>query len=173
MTSKGSHSVRNGFTLVELLIAIVIVAVLAALAFPAFSQLILKHHAQDAANDIFTTLFKVRSTALRRIDTVTLRPNTPGDWTSGWKIMDSSSNVLDSHSSTSYPNVSITFAGASPIVYKPTGRVSSNVPTFTVTASHDTFTCTYTVSVDSTGRPYETTSGAMGTKTAGGGAPTC
>jgi type IV fimbrial biogenesis protein FimT len=173
MTRNGLHSVRNGFTLLELMIAIVIVAVLSVLAFPSFSRLILKHHAQDAATDIFTTLFKTRSTALRRVDTVTLRPLTPGNWTSGWKIMDSSSNKLDEHGSTAFPNVAIGFAGASPIVYNSTGRVTSAVPTFTVTATNGSFTCTYTVSVDPTGRPYETGTGVMGTQTVGGGAPSC
>lgn len=172
-TRNQFQSVRKGFTLLELMIVIVIVAVLSVLAYPSFSRLILKHRAQDAASEVFTSLFKARSAALRRVDRVTMRPLSGTAWSGGWKIMDSSNNILDEHSQP-LANVSASFSGGSPIVYTSTGRISSAAPTFTMTATNGNYTCTYTVEVDATGRPYETSfKDTNAAHTAGGGAPSC
>lgn len=172
--SVTDHKCANkGFTLLELMIVIAIVAVLSTLAFPSFSRLILKHRAQDAASGIFSALFKARSEALRRVDKIFLQPNSGTSWAVGWKIRDNAGNILDTHEAVE--KVTITFSGGSPIVYNSAGRISSATPiTFVMTASNGNYSCAYTVEVDTTGRPYETSAKNSGTaQTAGGGAPSC
>jgi len=164
---------HKGFTLLELMIVIAIVAVLSTLAFPSFSRLILKHRAQDAASGIFSALFKARSEALKRADRIRLQPNSgTTNWEGGWRILDNASNTLDTHEAVE--KVTITFSGGSPIVYNSAGRISSAAPTFVMTASNGSYSCAYTVEVDTTGRPYETSAKNSGTaQVAGGGAPSC
>ena len=175
----------RGFTLIELMIAIVIVAILAAYALPSMNNLVLKHRVQDAASGIFASLFKARSEALRLADTVKVQPVSSTDWTTGWTIthlnsVTSATDVIDKHQPvqkavSGQQGMSITFSGASPIVYTATGRISSSAPTFQISATNGGYSCTYKVAVDPTGRPYETTIRASsGTGVAsGGGVPSC
>jgi prepilin-type N-terminal cleavage/methylation domain-containing protein len=175
----------RGFTLIELMIAIVIVAILAAFALPSMNNLVLKHRVQDAASDLFATLFKARSEALRLADTVKVQPATGTDWTTGWTIthlnsVTSTTDIIDKHepvqkATAGQRGMSVTFTGTSPIVYTATGRVSSSAPSFQISATSGGYSCTYKVAVDPTGRPYETTIRASsGTGVAsGGGVPSC
>jgi len=176
MSIIASRRMHKGFTLIELMIAILMVAALAILATPSMSKTILKHRAQDAATDIFSAMFKARSEALKRNANISLRP-AAGGWASGWTIPDpiNAGQFLEEHLPLS--RVTVAFSGLTSApsfpVYNASGRIANGTPQWVVTASSSSYTCTYTVRVDPSGRPYETTTGAAGTKTAGGGAPAC
>jgi len=181
----------QGFTLLELMVTIIIVAVVAGFALPSMNNLVLKHRAQDAASGMFATLFKARSEALRLNDinhVVNVGPITSTDWTSGWQITHdngTTTDILDEHQplikavsgATGQQGIAVTFSGGGPpITYNAAGRVTSGTARFTFTASNKagTYSCTYKVTIDPSGRPSQTSTGVNGTDVAtGGGAPTC
>jgi type IV fimbrial biogenesis protein FimT len=178
-SNKPQHA--KGFTLLELMVTIIIVVILGALAIPSMTTMMLKHRVQDAATDMFTTLFKARSEALRRVENVKARStNVSADWTGGWQLIDTASKVLDEHQPTQRMTITPTPANLVTITYNASGRVAcapsacATGPKFEFTVSNGGYACTYTVSVDPTGRPYETSRRGSGTDAAtGGGVPSC
>ena len=163
MSAIGMQRTHKGFTLIEMMIAIVIVAVLTALAVPSMRGIIARNRVRDAATDIFLVLHEARSEALKRNANITLRPVTGTDWTSGWHILDpvNAGADLEVHqpllvgSDPAHPQLAMT--GPNLITYQSTGRLSvSTPPSFTVSASYGSHTSTATVQIDPSGRPYIT-----------------
>lgn len=85
----------HGFTLVELMITLAIVAIIATVGFPGLRDLSSNNKLMTNANDIVATFHQARSEALRRSTTVTIQACKPGcdpadagarAWTNGWRI---------------------------------------------------------------------------------------
>lgn len=72
-----------GFTLVELMITIAVLAVLAALAAPSFAGLIERNRLAGAANEVVSALQTARMEAIRRGSSVVLCPSADGAVCSG------------------------------------------------------------------------------------------
>jgi type IV fimbrial biogenesis protein FimT len=95
----------RGLTLVELMAALVILAVLASLALPGFAGVIERYRVRRASEDMTAALYAARSEAIRRGGRVTLaKTNPPGcaaaqnnDWSCGWVVFADANNngVLD------------------------------------------------------------------------------
>jgi type IV fimbrial biogenesis protein FimT len=84
-----------GFTLLELVTAVAIVAVLVGIAIPTFLTLIQKQRVAIAANDLFSAITLTRSEAIRRGERVDLVPRDGASWASGWVVfMDANHNHL-------------------------------------------------------------------------------
>ena len=152
--SPGQRNIR-GFTMVELIITLVVVAVLATLALPSMGNLMVRHRVQDAGSDIFAALIKTRSEALKRNANISLAPVSGSAWISGWRIPDpvTSGSYLDEHQP--LKQVTIATTGPNPIIYQSTGRISGGVgPTFIITGSNGGYTYRSCVTVDPSGRPY-------------------
>ena len=64
----------RGFTLVELLTVLVVLVVLTMIAVPSFNELIASQRVQMAAMDVFTSLLRARSEAIKQNTDVTLAP---------------------------------------------------------------------------------------------------
>ncbi|MBP0635025.1 GspH/FimT family pseudopilin [Cupriavidus sp. AcVe19-6a] len=143
---------RAGFTLPELLVAITITGILAAMAAPSFSSLIASQRAKAVASELFATLSRARSEAIARNAVVTLSPKA-GDWKNGWQILDPANvaNVLDDRGSAT--GASIT--GPANVIYRASGRLQAGAaPSFLITATSGSTTTYQCVSVDLSGRPY-------------------
>lgn len=88
---KGSE----GFTAIELMVVISIIAVLAALAGPSFSGLIERWRVRSAVEELQSMLYYARAEAIKRGGNVTLEPAS-GGWTDGWEVKNGSNTLQTS-----------------------------------------------------------------------------
>ena len=89
MTAMKKHS--RGFTLIELMVAITVMAILLGLGVPAFREFTRNNRVTAAQNDLVTALNLARSESLKRNRPVTVCASTDGEscsgeteWGSGW-----------------------------------------------------------------------------------------
>lgn len=82
---------HHGITAIELMVTISVLAMLALLAAPAFSQILERQRVIGATNSLLNAMHLARSEALKRNERVTLCPSADGetcredgDWTDGW-----------------------------------------------------------------------------------------
>lgn len=79
----------NGFTLIELMVVIAIVAILAKIGLPSFSDMMRKNRLSAASSALQVSLSLARSEAVKRGSDalVTVAANTTaGDWANGWTV---------------------------------------------------------------------------------------
>jgi type IV fimbrial biogenesis protein FimT len=145
---------QRGFTLPELMAVLAIMAILGAMAAPAYTSWMASVRASGAATDLHTALNHARSEAIKRNAEITLEPADDG-WQAGWHIAapgDADRLLLD-HSSTMHIDVE----GPTSVTYLPNGRTKgANLPRFEVSA--DISDLHYCVAVDLSGRPRQTKS---------------
>lgn len=82
------HATQNrlrGFTLIELMVTVAVLAVMASLAAPSFQQLLAAQRVRTTGYNIVGDLVLARSEAVKRGENVTLTP-VSGDWTQGWSV---------------------------------------------------------------------------------------
>lgn len=142
----------TGFTMVELMAAIVIAGILAAVAAPSFSNLIASQRAKSIASELYAALSKARSEAITRNANVSLSPKA-GGWQNGWQILDptNASNVLENRGVASGASVS----GPAGVTYQGAGRIQgSSAPSFVITPTGGSTSVYQCISIDLSGRPY-------------------
>lgn len=104
-TSAFSHRHPQGFTLVELLCVVALLAIVVTLALPSFSNLIQKLRVHQAVMELKGALYLARSEAVRRSEDIKLRKKdstetrtctaSPSDWSCGWMVfLDTNGNGL-------------------------------------------------------------------------------
>lgn len=90
------HHIRNrGITAIEMMVTIIIVSVLAAIAFPSYQDLMQNYRARTLSTEFSSTLAYVRSEAIKRGQTVTICSTgnnnfttcgAAADWQNGWIV---------------------------------------------------------------------------------------
>jgi prepilin-type N-terminal cleavage/methylation domain-containing protein len=73
-----------GFTLIELIIAVAILAILVALATPSFTEISLRNRSTNTVNALIGDLALARSEAVKRARTGYVTAN--GNWNDGWQV---------------------------------------------------------------------------------------
>jgi type IV fimbrial biogenesis protein FimT len=75
---------QRGFTLIELMIVVTLLAVMLGIGIPSFRGFIAGQRVKTAAYDFATALLVARSEAIKRNTTVTIAPT--GSWIGGWTV---------------------------------------------------------------------------------------
>ena len=83
---SSSPRFHAGFTLIELMVVVVVMAILAAVAAPSFVNVISNSRVRSQTSEFLTALASARSEAIKRGRTVCVRPVSGTDWASGYEV---------------------------------------------------------------------------------------
>ena len=109
---------HQGFTLIEMMVTVSILAILLGVAVPSFQSFVANQKVKSASYDLSMALVAARSEAVKRNADITIAPETVDDWVSGWTVKWGATTLLKQQALT---GVTIT-KGPSTIVYKASGR---------------------------------------------------
>lgn len=80
--------VQRGFSLLELMVVVAMVAIFASLAAPSMSNFVAGQRVKTTAYDLATSLLLARSEALKRNQDVTVAPTDgAAGWSGGWQVV--------------------------------------------------------------------------------------
>jgi type IV fimbrial biogenesis protein FimT len=148
----------GGFTLIEAMITITLMAVLLALAVPSFRDAGLSSQLRGSANDLVASAHLARSEAIKRNAVVTLCMSSDGasctnsgGWEQGWLVWSGTPLQRQTAAPT---GLKITAGGITSLSFQPTGA-GATAAAFTVcrttpSAGHEE----RVVTIDATGRPW-------------------
>lgn len=134
---NGMRKTRNGgFTLIEMMIVLAIVAVLLVLVPPGMSQLSLNTNLKSYSHEMLSSVYLSRSEAIKRNTPVTLCVSTDGatcagagDWEQGWIVLATDGTVIKNQQAitTGYRMTgSATAPGNHTMVFQPSGAASTS-----------------------------------------------
>jgi len=144
----------RGFTTVELMIVVAILAVLTAIAVPGMRSLIQTQRVRTAAFDVYAGLTLARSEAVKRNTSVTVTP-VGGDWAKGWDAKDSAVPQNTVARQDAFSN-QITLAGPATVTFNSLGRLSGGASQFQVSTTELTDDKWRCVKLDLSGRAVST-----------------
>ena len=101
-TAASARLAQFGLTVVELLIAFSVLAVIFLLTAPGVSGLVQEHYLKSTSNDLYVSLSLAKSEAVKRHSTIRICPSSDGiscrqdgDWNKGWLVFaDDNVNAL-------------------------------------------------------------------------------
>jgi type IV fimbrial biogenesis protein FimT len=108
-----------GFTLPEAMLAALVLSVLAMLALPMLSEMVMTHRVRSASFELLSTLNYARSEAIKRNDTITVAATGPG-WESGWRVTEPGGSVVKLQPQLT---AGLRITGPGTVVYERDGRL--------------------------------------------------
>lgn len=124
----------RGFTMIEMMVVVAVLAILATLAAPSLRDMVIATQLRTAASDLFQAVILARSEAIKRATNVNVVP-VSGNWSQGWSVM-AGATVIDSREAPT--NVTATPNTAGNVTYRLDGRVSTNVRSLTLSTTAST-----------------------------------
>ena len=149
--------IRNGgFTFVEMMVVIAIVAILAGIAGPSMVDMIRTSKVRTAASDFYSALLQARSEAIKRRTTITVSP-IGSTWPTGWKVTYGTSPVVTVAQNDPITDVAVQVnvpsSSTANITFGSNGRVSSSAPNIIFYSTASSSVQARCVSVDAAGLP--------------------
>ena len=147
------RAVQRGFTLIELVVTLAIVAILAALAVPSFSSIALSSKLNSISSGFVASAQLARSEAIKRNRQVTLGA-VSGDWKNGWVVQEGATVI---QTQAALPNGYLmsdqSGGGATTITFQPTGVGATQVEVVVCRATPTVGEQKRTITISATGRP--------------------
>jgi type IV fimbrial biogenesis protein FimT len=122
-----------GFSLIELMTALTVLAILATVALPSYQSFVVTQRVRGASYDLMTSLVFARSEAIKRNASVSMT-QAAGGWAQGWTV---SAGALTLRTQDPYGgSVSITnSASVTTITYSNDGRLNGLASDFAIAAA--------------------------------------
>ncbi|HET9414076.1 MAG TPA: GspH/FimT family protein [Pseudolabrys sp.] len=141
---------QSGFTLIEAMMVVAVLAVLSAAALPELRSFMASQMVKTPASDLYASLVLARSEAIKRNAAIDIVPAAT-DWAKGWEVRSGGTALRTQNG---YPTrVSISSSVAGTVTYGGNGRLSTSATNFRVLVPSDPKARMRCVSVDVTGRP--------------------
>lgn len=161
-SSRRSRKIGSaGFTLVELMIAIVVLAILLALAVPNFNDATLSARLNGFANSLVAATQVARSEAIKRNATITLCTSADGatcaasgGWEQGWIVVNEATATVIQSQQALPSEFKVTEAGGAEEISFPATVVGTTPATLTVCRSAPVGSEERVVTISGTGAAY-------------------
>ena len=86
LAMKPKYLQTQGFTLIELMVVLALIAILASLAAPSFQRSIAQRKISEVASDLMVSALQARSAAITNNQQSIVQPMDTSDWSRGWRI---------------------------------------------------------------------------------------
>lgn len=144
------RTLNSGFTMIELMVTVGILAILATIAAPSFTDILVSMRMRATAYDLVGDLVLARSEALKRGTNVTITPAATG-WTGGWSVTSAvvGADPVSKHNAV---GAGVAFASSpNTVVFDKNGRIANavNVTRFSLAQGSTGKRC---ISLDPSGR---------------------
>lgn len=149
MTRIAHGPAPRGFTLVELLITVALVAILAVVAAPSFTTYAANQRVKAASFELMSALNLARSEALKRNRNATLAAQT-GGWINGWLVQVGGTTLRSWAAPT---KLAIADGGETSVVFRPDGRASTALKLTVCDEAGSAEVWQRIVTLDPSGRP--------------------
>jgi type IV fimbrial biogenesis protein FimT len=139
----------RGFTLVELMITLLILAIMVSFALPSFGRFIRDQRVKNAAFDVYASIILARSESIKRGSDVQVNPTSTANWALGWSVVDGGGNNLKVQNAIA----GVETTGPASLTYRRDGRIAGVASIFVVSAQGDSTVTARCIRVDPSGRP--------------------